>query len=111
MELVDRDARAQTLAERRRRLALTFVDDALDEPTYREQLAAIARELAKLDLAERILDVPRLDWSWPPANVNAVLRALWSEIRLDEQMRPVQAVWRVPQWRAPDDASGSDGQP
>jgi len=43
---------------------------------------------------------PRIDWDWPPAELNAVLRVLWREVRLDERMKPVEAVWTRPEWRA-----------
>jgi hypothetical protein len=69
--------------------------------------AAWEREKARANEAMRALDaevaletVPLLDWAWPAADVNSVLRAMWSYIRLDTAMRPVDAVWLVPEWRA-----------
>ena len=41
-----------------------------------------------------------VDWSWPPAQVNTVLRALWSEVTLGPDLRPVAATWTVPELRA-----------
>ena len=49
-------------------------------------------------------DVPAaIDWSWEPKALNSVLTALWSHIQFDERMRPLEAIWRVPEWRDPDD--------
>ncbi len=44
--------------------------------------------------------VPALDWSWEPARLNAVLRALFESIQLDTAMMPVEFRWSVPEWRA-----------
>jgi hypothetical protein len=32
--------------------------------------------------------------------VNRVLRGLWTEVRLDDELLPVAAEWTVPEWRA-----------
>jgi DNA invertase Pin-like site-specific DNA recombinase len=92
----DSDARVIELTERKRRLALTFADGALDEPTYRTQLSALEGELQTLDLAERIIDIPKLDWSRTPEYINGVLRTLWRYVELDAAMHPVRAEWRLP---------------
>ena len=70
---------------------------------YQRRIAAVKADEAKLDEQEAdtaIIDVPDLDWTWPPEQANAVLRALWDHVELDEQMQPLQAEWRVPEWRA-----------
>lgn len=89
------------LTERKRRLSLAFSLGALDEPTYREQIVAIDAELSKIAAASRILEVPQaIPWGASPEKVNKVLRELWSEIWLDANLRPIEATWRVPEWRA-----------
>ncbi len=67
---------------------------------------AWARERARASEAMRSLDaeialeaVPALDWTWQAETINDVLRAMWSYVRLDTAMRPVEAVWLVPEWR------------
>lgn len=92
----DPDAKKLELTEDKRRLSLSFVHRGIDEPTYLEQLAAIDAELQALDLAERIVDVPRIDWGWPPEQINHVLRTFWRYVVLDTAMHPVRAEWKFP---------------
>ena len=66
------------------------------------KLLAIASELEWLSVAEELVDVPRLDWSAPPADVNRVVRAMWSVIELGTDLRPIRAEWLVPEWRSTD---------
>jgi hypothetical protein len=100
VRLAEADASRRTdLAERKRRLALTFADGALDEPTYRHELEAIEDEETRLDAAARVVAVPTVDWSWEPARLNSVLRALFDYIALDTAMVPVEFRWSVPEWR------------
>ena len=87
-------------AERKRRLALTFADGALDEPTYRHELDSIEEEQERLEAAARVVAVPALDWGWEPARLNAVLRSLFESIQLDTTRMPVEFRWSVPEWRA-----------
>ena len=66
-----------------------------------ERLTAIADEMAKLDERTIVLKVPtELDWTWPPREVNAVLRALWRDIKLDPAtFDPIYFDWVVPEMR------------
>jgi DNA invertase Pin-like site-specific DNA recombinase len=101
VRLAEADAqRRADLAERKRRLALTFADGALDEPTYRRELEAIEDEETRLAAAARVVAVPTLDWSWEPARLNSVLRAMFEYIALDTAMAPIEFRWSVPEWRA-----------
>ncbi len=93
------------LAARRQRVAEAFLDGLLDRASANEQTAAIDAELDSLGAARAVVAVPALDWSWEPETINEVLRALWSEVRLDTQLRPLEAVWRVPEWRSDDAAA------
>jgi DNA invertase Pin-like site-specific DNA recombinase len=96
VELADRDSRVDELTEDKRRLSFSFVHRGIDEPTYLEQLAAIDTELDRLDLAGRIVDVPRIDWTWPPERINHVLRTFFKFVVLDTAMHPVRAEWLLP---------------
>jgi hypothetical protein len=43
----------------------------------------------------------RIDWEgWSPAAIGGVLRVLWVSVRLGPDFLPVDALWRVPEWRA-----------
>ena len=67
-----------------------------------------------LDARRVVLAVPRVDWTWPPRQVNTVLRALFDGIELDPAtFQPVQNGPRrfgreivsgfastMPEWRA-----------
>jgi hypothetical protein len=94
-------SRREAIAARLERAHELYIAGDVSRERYEAEKARITADLEALESAEEIVAVPPLDWSWPPAQVNSVLRALWSEIRLDADMRPVEAVWRVPDWRAP----------
>lgn len=64
-----------------------------------DRAAEVEAEPAKLADQESLVDVPAIDWNWPRPELNAVLRALWERVELDGAMRPVCAVWTVPEWR------------
>jgi hypothetical protein len=64
------------------------------------EAAAVAAEVDRLGAAEAVVTIPAIDWTWPPERINTVLRALWQRVELDERMHPVEAFWRVPEWRA-----------
>lgn len=101
VELAERDERRRLELEARRRRILDNYEDGLIDRAERDaKLGTLADELERLDAAIRVVAVPELDWTWPPAQVNAVLRALFAYIELDEHMRPFRAEWLVPQWRA-----------
>jgi hypothetical protein len=93
-----------SLAERKRRLAIGFADELLDEAEYREQLAAIGREVEHLDAFAEVVELPPLDWSQPPEIVNGILRALFEPIQLNANMGIVVAADGRPEilWRAPE---------
>jgi DNA invertase Pin-like site-specific DNA recombinase len=94
-------ARLPALIERKRRLAMGFADNALNETEYRAELRKIADETDAIEGAQRIIDIPPLNWSAPTRDVNRALRAILADVQLDADMKPVSALWRVPAWRAP----------
>jgi DNA invertase Pin-like site-specific DNA recombinase len=101
----DDPGKRDSLAERKRRLALAFADGLFDESEYHQQVEAIGREVAHLDAAAEVVEIPPLDWSAPVPVINAALRALFEPIQLDAAMRiPItegrpEIRWRVPEWR------------
>jgi DNA invertase Pin-like site-specific DNA recombinase len=89
-----------SMAERKRRLGMAFVDRLLEEDDYRAELAAIDRQGARLDAASEVIAGPVLNWTAPVAEVNAALRALFEYVQLRPDMTIAKIEWRVPEWRA-----------
>jgi DNA invertase Pin-like site-specific DNA recombinase len=73
---------------------------ALTAPELEQRLAAVNEALEAIEDRTRILSVPKLDWTWPAQDINEALRLIFAEVRLDEQMRPAEAIWSAPEWRA-----------
>jgi hypothetical protein len=96
------DERAE-LDERKRRVLDMFEAGHLTRDEREVRLAPIYEALERLD-SESTVDVvaaiPAIDWTWPPEQLNPVLRALWERIDLGDDLRPVSANWTVPEWRA-----------
>ena len=45
---------------------------------------------------------PRIDWDhWEVEDINRALRAMFLSIQLGPDLLPVEAEWRVPEWRRP----------
>ena len=87
----------KAIVARRSRLGIAFADGAIDQDVYRARLAALATEEAKVERTSRILDVPAVvPWGATPATVNAFLRTIWLEVRLDDDLLPIEAIWAVP---------------
>ena len=95
----NRDRRTE-LAGQRERLGWAVTDGLLDREQAQLKAAEIGAEMERLADQEQVVDIPTLDWSWEPAELNAVLRSLWERVELDANLRPVRAEWRVPEWRA-----------
>ncbi len=95
-------AAVPALEAKRERIVESYLDGIIDRATRDARLAVVAADLDREAAKARALDmvVPHIDWAWPPAKLNAVLRALWGHVQLDERMQPVSAAWLVPQWRA-----------
>lgn len=96
-----RDAERVDLASQRERVMDAYQSGVIDKSMMLRRVEKIDAKVAELEAAEAaVIDVPQLDWSWPPATVNGVLRALWRYIELDVNGQPVAADWTVPEWRA-----------
>jgi DNA invertase Pin-like site-specific DNA recombinase len=105
VEIAERDeSRRLELEARRQRVIDNYEDGVYGERGKAERdakLLKIGDELANLEAADRVLEVPpAIDWTWEPKAINGVLRAVWDHIQLDAQMQPVKAEWRVPEWRS-----------
>lgn len=92
--------RSVDLEARRRRIIDNYEDGLIDRSQRDAKLLAIANALERLSAVEGVVSVPTLDWTWPPPQINSILRALWQSVDLDQELRPVAANWAVPEWRA-----------
>jgi len=99
---------AERAALEARRLNVLDMREAgqIDRAECDRRLAALTDALTKLDSRRVVLAVPpvsEVDWSKPPAVLNAFLRAMFERIDLDpETMQPLPDgfAWTVPEWRA-----------
>jgi hypothetical protein len=93
------DGKRAAIEARLARYAELYAEGTHDRERYDREKARAGRELDALEAQRSAVALPSLDWSWPPDKINVVLRAMWERIDLDEQMRPIGAVWTVPEWR------------
>lgn len=89
------------LNARRESLGWAVADRLLDREVARKRAEAIDEELAALADQERVVIVPKINWSGPTPELHRALSALWEYIELDGAMRPLRAEWRQPAWRQP----------
>lgn len=98
----ERQGERAAIEASRTRLALAFAaaPPAIDEATWKAEDAKLVAALDGLDAQGRTIILPDgVDWTWPPEHVNAVLRSFLSHVVLDTDLRPVEAVWTLPEWR------------
>lgn len=100
----DTAARREAVAARLDRFRTLFLegDAGVPKAVYDAERERAERDLAALDDATAIVDVPRIDWDWPAADVNRLLRLLIDHVELGEDLRPVAIVWRgrIAEWAA-----------
>lgn len=91
--------RAELSAERER-LVMLFAKGKIDEETFDRLVEPIDGALERVDEQETIHDVPTIDWTWPPADVNRLLRHLIDRVELGPDLHPVRVVWRgrIAEW-------------
>jgi DNA invertase Pin-like site-specific DNA recombinase len=99
----DREDERKAIADDRRKLLAGWRNGVLDDDEYAKEDAAAKAKLDALDDEGRIEFVPQsVDWDgWSPEMINASLRAIIKYVQLDEYLRPVEAVWALPDWRRP----------
>jgi hypothetical protein len=98
VEAGDASARRQ-LERQRERVIDAYVDEVIDKAERDRRLRKVDVEAEALTARKSLEAIPKIDWTWSPVELNSVLRAMWEHILLDANMRPVEAVWRVPEWR------------
>jgi DNA invertase Pin-like site-specific DNA recombinase len=98
---VEDQAERMALDAKRERVLDMFADGLIDKVERARRLVAIEERLNQLDAAREVVAIPgAIDWSWPPKEINAVLRAMWSRVELGPDLMPRTFVWRAPEWRA-----------
>jgi DNA invertase Pin-like site-specific DNA recombinase len=96
----DAEARRTAVEAQRERLGWAVTDGLLSREAAKAKATALDAELAGLEQRDELVEIPTIDWSWAPAEINAVLRALWHHVQLGPDMAPVSAEWKVPEWRS-----------
>lgn len=96
------EGRRRALDSKRGRIIDLMTDGTITKPEGLRRLATVDDSLEALRATTALVDLPQaIDWTWEPDHVNGVLRALWTHVQLDAQLRPVSAEWTVPEWREP----------
>ena len=96
--VIGEEGQRSALLDRKRLLNKALLN-GMPEPEYDAEMESVDADLARM--TGRRVRITQLVWDAPPALVNEQLRALWSEIEMDEHQRPVKALWRLPEWRGP----------
>jgi DNA invertase Pin-like site-specific DNA recombinase len=92
-------ARANSQAKLDRAHELYIAGD-IDKPRYEAEKARHGAAIDAIDAQAAAVDWPALDWSWPEAELAAVLRAIFIRVELNADMTPARAIWRLPEYRA-----------
>lgn len=90
------DAKRAELDARRARMIDALEAGTITRAEADPRLAKIAAEADTLEAEVSAVDVPRIDWDWPPESVNAVMHTFFERIELDENMQPVRFVPKFP---------------
>lgn len=100
----DTEQKRAELVARRERLnrAASRASNDDEEAGYVSEIEGIDAELERLEAGTQLVSLDAIVWDVAPDLVNDQLRALWDHIELDDQMQPVRALWRVPEWRRPE---------
>jgi DNA invertase Pin-like site-specific DNA recombinase len=103
VSVAERTAERAELDDRKARILDMFEAGHLTTDERDARLTPVYDALERLDNAagaELVAAIPEIDWTWPAARLNPVLRALWNRIDLGTDLRPIDATWTVPEWRA-----------
>lgn len=94
--------RAAIIDRRERALELYLAKDPMmSRERYQAEQDRAEAELEALDTRGALREIPTaVDWDSDPAKLNAWLRSIFVAIDLDENLHPVRAEWRVPEYRA-----------
>lgn len=91
------EERRTALEAKRERIIDLMADGTITKTDGQRRLADVDTEQSGLETNKMLLSVPQsIDWTWKPDSINAVLRAYWDHVELDDDMQPVRAEWRLP---------------
>ena len=100
----DNAARREAITARLDRYRTLFLegDAGVPKQVYDAEKERAELDLAKLDDTAAVVELPRIDWDWPPADVNRLLRLLIDHVELGPDLRPVRVHWRgqIAAWAA-----------
>jgi DNA invertase Pin-like site-specific DNA recombinase len=100
LEGEDQDGQRVEIENERRRVTGLYAKGRIPEAELDAMLDDVERRFAAIEAADVFKEIPQaIDWTWAPEDINAVLRAMWSHVQLDERLRPIRAEWLVPEWR------------
>ncbi len=101
----DATGERSTLEAQRERLRTQHRLGVITDDELASGWADVRGALDRLDAREavNVLELPDvIDWDHdPPDAINVVLRSLWRHVQLGPDLMPIDADWRVPQWRNP----------
>ena len=89
------------LEAKRRRILDNYEDGLIDRDERNQKVTAIDEQLAGHTNGADVADLPvSIDWTWPPADVNGLLRRLIDNVELGPDLRPVKVHWRgrIAEW-------------
>ena len=98
LESEARDAEHLALTERIDKLSRQHELGILGDADLTERVREVQDALERLESRAVAADLPdAIDWDGDdPRAVNAILRAAWEYVEMDEQQRPRRAAWRFP---------------
>lgn len=97
------EAARTALAARREGIGDAYAAGAYGRIGSDEAKARMAARLEEIDAAEdqlvaaaQVIEVPPVDWTWPPRDINRHLRLIWERVELGPDLMPARFVWRLP---------------
>jgi DNA invertase Pin-like site-specific DNA recombinase len=102
--MADSDAAERAALEARRdRATELYIAGRIDKARYDAEDAAVTKALGALPDPDEVVAVSPItddEWStWAPADLNRYIRSILLAVHLGPDMRPVDAIWRVPALR------------
>ena len=88
------------LDARRERVADMVEAGTISRQEAEPRFARIAADMAVLESRASVVDIPQVDWAWPPARLGPVLGAIFDHVTVDLPAGTFKATWQVPEWRA-----------
>jgi DNA invertase Pin-like site-specific DNA recombinase len=95
------EARQAVIAARLDRANELYMSGDIDRDRFAVEKSKADRDIADLRGRASVATLhPVIDWDVAPDVINGALRSIWREVRLDENLRPVDVEWTFPELRA-----------